>query len=264
MRNQTVHRTILILFIALTMAGAATIAQDSSNPASGTGWLGVMLGDVQAEPADDDGATGVRVRRVLQDGPAMKGGLRAGDIIKEVEGARVNSAGDLIRTVSGMDSGSWITMKIDRRGKSREIRARLDGRPENTSGLKYREGYVGIQAIDLPETLQTHFGAPEKSGVMVSEVDDGSPGYVSGLEPGDVVFEVDGEPVRSSSYLRELLQGAGVGNTLTIRAMRNGLAIVVESEVIDLPDEAREEAERRLKDMRRRRSTGRQDRNSDD
>ncbi len=262
MRDQTVHRTILILFIALIMTGAAAIAQDNSNPASGTGWLGVMLGE--AEPSDDDSAAGVRVRRVLQDGPGMKGGLRAGDIIKEVEGVLVDSAGDLIRTISGMDTGSWITMKIHRRGKSREIRARLDGRPENTSGLKYREGYAGIQAIDLPETLQAHFGAPERSGVMVSEVDDGSPGHVSGLEPGDVVFEVDGEQVRSSGQLRELLGGAGVGNTLEIRAMRSGLAIVVECEVIELPDEAREQAARQINEMHRRRSIRRQDRNSDD
>ncbi len=256
------RRTVVALCFALMLAGAVTLAQDSRNPEAGKGWLGVLLGDVR--PADDDDNPGVRVRRVLEDGPAMKAGFRAGDIIKEVGGTPVNSTSDLIRVISAMDSGAWITTKIDRRGKSREIRARLDGRPEQTSGMKYREGYVGIQSIDLPEALRKHFGAPDRTGVMVSLVDDGSPGHVSGLELGDLVFEVDGQPVRSSGHLQELLGSGGVGNKLEIRVMRSGLEIVVEPEVADVPDAFREQADRMLQDMRQRRSTGRRGRNSGD
>lgn len=252
MKERRNRRTALVLFAVLLAACAAATAQDSRNPLSDTGWLGVLLGDVQQAESSDENP-GVRVRRVLEDGPAMKAGFRAGDIIKEVDGTLVNSTSELIQAIGGLDSGAWIAMKIERRGKSREIRARLDGRPKQTAGLKYREGYVGIQAIDLPEKLRTHFGAPEGNGVMISEVDDGSPGQVSGLELGDLVFEVDGQPVRSSGHLRELLGSGGVGNELEIRVMRAGLEIVVETAVVDVPDE-----------MRRRRSTGRQGRNPGD
>ena len=97
---------------------------------------------------------------------------------------------------------------------------------------------------------------------MISQIDDGSPGHVSGLELGDLVFEVDGEPVRSSGHLRELLGSGGVGNELEIRVMRNGLEIVVESEVVDVPEDVRAETDRMREEMRRRRSTGRRGRNS--
>ena len=274
MKERSANRTILALCLAMMLGASAAMAQDSRSPESGSGWLGVLLGDVRpTDNRDDDPAgleslatenPGVRVRRVLEDGPAMKAGFRAGDIIKEVDGVQVNSTSDLIRAISGLDAGSWISLKIDRRGKSREIRARLEGRPAQTSGLKYREGYVGIQAIDLPEALRAHFGAPDGNGVMISMVDDGSPAHVSGLELGDLVFEVDGEPVRSSGHLRELLGSGGVGNSLEIRVMRNGLEIVVETEVVDIPEEIREQTDQRIEEMRRRRSTGRQGRNPGD
>ena len=265
------HRILPVLCMTLLIASGAAQAQGVRNPSSGSGWLGVLLGDVRpADNRDEDPAgldalaaenLGVRVRRVLQDGPAMKAGFRAGDIIKEVDGTLVNSTSELIQAISGLDSGAWITMKIDRRGKNREIRARLDGRPEQTAGLRYREGYVGIRAIDLPEALRTHFGAPDGAGVMVSLVEDGSPGHVAGLELGDLVYEVDGEPVRSSGHLRELLGSGGVGNELEIRVMRNGLEMVMEPEVIDVPEETRAEADRMREEMRRQRSSRRPDRN---
>jgi S1-C subfamily serine protease len=254
MKERPAVRYALVVCLVLWAAIAAAAAQDNGNPPTGTGWLGVLLGDVRQATEDETGANaGVRVRRVMEDGPAMKAGFRAGDVIKEVDGTRVNSTAELIQAISGLDSGAWITMKIDRRGKSREIRARLDGRPEQTSGLKYRNGYVGIKAIDLPEALRAHFGAPEGNGVMVSFIDEGSPAQVSGLELGDLVFEVDGEPVRSSGHLRELLGSGGVGNELEIRAMRGGLEIVVEAAVIDAPEQVREQSDRMLQEMRRRR-----------
>jgi S1-C subfamily serine protease len=253
------------LFSFLLLAGLAAFsgldavqAQQRTSPASGTGWMGVLLGEAPS--------SGVLISRVLEGGPAMKSGLRAGDIIVEVDGAVVESTRGLISAVSGLDSGSWISMKVDRKGKKRELKVRLDGRPENLRTLKYREGYIGVDAIDIPESLREHFGAPENAGVMVSEVSEGDPAYIAGLELGDVIYEVNGTEVRSTRHLLGLIGGGGVENELEIRLMRHGLEIVLEPTVTATPDEAlqaREQAIRELKQQLKQERNQRQRRNPD-
>ena len=232
----------------------AVQAQQRTSPASGTGWMGVMLGEAPS--------SGVLISRVLEGGPAMKSGLRAGDIIVEVDGIKVESTAGLINAVSGLDAGSWISMKVDRKGKKRELKIRLDGRPENLRSLKYREGYIGVDAIDIPEALRKHFGAPEDAGVMVSEVKEGDPAYIAGLELGDVIYEINGTTVRSAGHLLSLIGGGGVENGLEIRLMRNGLEIALEATVIDTPEEAIQAREQAIQEMRRQRVL-RQRRNTD-
>ncbi len=258
------------LFAALLLAAAGPGSAQGkpssrSNPAAGTGWIGVVLGNGPNRPAGPRDLVGgdqersrpeVQVSRVVLDGPAMKSGLRAGDRILEVDGVPVESVSGLIAAVSSHDVGSWIGLKIERKGKRREIRVRLDGRPERVRSLRFREGYIGMKAIDLPGTLRTHFGAPEDAGVMISQVADGGPAYTAGMEPGDVVYEVDGIPVRSAAHLRSLVAGGGVENKLEIRLMRDGLEIVLEAKVEDIPDEVLEEREKNREDRLGGRSSG--------
>jgi S1-C subfamily serine protease len=74
---------------------------------------------------------------------------------------------------------------------------------------------------------------------MISEIEEGSPAWHAGFEVGDVVFEVDGDPIGSVGDLAARVVGAGVGNAVEFRAVRDGVEIVLEAvlESVPKPDE---------------------------
>jgi len=188
-------------------------------------WLGVQLGR-----SSDSSLEGVPVYRVIEGSPADKGGLRARDLITGVDGHAVLNNRELIERIQVHDTGSWIALTIDRSGNERDLRVRLTERPESGK-MSPRTGWIGLRAIALPPELREHFGAPKDAGVMISSIETGSPAESAGFELGDVVYEMEGRPVKSPAQLYNLLAGAGVGNEAEFLLMRWGLEVVVEATV---------------------------------
>lgn len=234
----TVMRIVMRSLPVVALAALSCLAIPAQEPPEReSGWLGVVLGGVRDPGADEVSPEGaaVRVTQVVVDSPAMEAGLRAGDIVRTLDGIEIAGRDDLIRRIGSVEPGSWIELGVERKGEERDLRIRLDIRPAQTRGLEVRNGWIGIEAIDLPQTLQDHFGAPDGAGAMVSRVTDGSPGHVAGFELGDVVYEADGVPVRSGGHLTRLIRGGGVENMLEFHVMRDGVEIVLEAEIIDEP-----------------------------
>ncbi len=82
--------------------------------------------------------------------------------------------------------------------------------------------FLGVQLSELTPELRTHFGVPEDAGVMVGKVVDGSPALRAGLQVGDIVTAVDGEPVASSSALARAIGGHEDGDTVVLEVWRDG------------------------------------------
>ena len=81
-------------------------------------------------------------------------------------------------------------------------------------------GFLGVELRELTPELQTHFGAPEGSGVLVASVSDDSPAAAAGIRVGDVVTAVDGLAVESTRDLsREIRQRPGA--TVAIELYRD-------------------------------------------
>ncbi|MDE2691038.1 MAG: PDZ domain-containing protein [Acidobacteriota bacterium] len=96
---------------------------------------------------------------------------------------------------------------------------------ERGSRLHLRHGggaFLGVQLSDLTPELRTHFGVPEDAGVMVGKLVDGSPAFRAGLEVGDIVTAVDGEPVASAAALARAIRGHEDGNTVVLEVWRDG------------------------------------------
>jgi serine protease Do len=83
-----------------------------------------------------------------------------------------------------------------------------------------RRSYLGIQVQDLTPELASALGIEARHGVVVRELEDGSPGKAAGLEPGDVILEVDGHDVRDRSEFDERAAAAAVGSTLKLSIQR--------------------------------------------
>jgi len=78
----------------------------------------------------------------------------------------------------------------------------------------WNRGRLGVGVQDLTDQLGEYFGAPE--GVLVTSVDENSPGSAAGLRAGDVITSIDGESVRSTGDLRRRLNAASGETTITI------------------------------------------------
>ena len=82
--------------------------------------------------------------------------------------------------------------------------------------------FLGVQLSELTPELRTHFGVPDDAGVMVGKVVDDSPALRAGLEVGDIVTAVGGEPVASASALSRAIRGHGDGDTVVLEVWRDG------------------------------------------
>lgn len=230
-------RLFLIVMILPLLSTQAFPFQAAS--AEAKGWMGVYLDNDLVEGGgaaqDSDILSSVVVRRVVEDSPAARAGLRARDRIISIDGAPATDYRSLVSRVGRMAPGAWVNLDLRRGERDLQVRVRLGERPARMGTLRPREGWIGMEVLDLTPALRAHFGAPEDAGVMVSHIEAGSPAEAGGLLLGDVIFDLYGHPAASSREMAQRIAGGGIGNTLEITLMRNGSEMVVETVVATAP-----------------------------
>jgi len=229
---------VLSLFLIVSVAAADTAPAPATTAPADPGWLGVSLGSSAAEPGVGLEGTpeGVKVVGIAHGSPAQRAGLRVRDIILSVDGKPVSTPKDVIAIVTSLSPGASLALSVSRKGEERLVTPSLATRPTDAALMKMFDGWIGVDAIELPASLREHFGAPAEAGVMISMVKAGGPAEAAGLDVGDVVFEVDGEPVRSLNTLRNLIASSGIDNRVEMRVMRNGAEVVLEPLVASRPE----------------------------
>jgi serine protease Do/serine protease DegQ len=85
-----------------------------------------------------------------------------------------------------------------------------------------RRGRIGLQVHDLTPELAEAFGIEDLDGAVVSQVLPDSPAAAAGLEPGDVVVAVDGQPISGQADLRNQIGLLPVGSKVELRYIRDG------------------------------------------
>jgi membrane-associated protease RseP (regulator of RpoE activity) len=83
-----------------------------------------------------------------------------------------------------------------------------------------RRGFIGVTLLEITPELRAHFGAPKDAGVLVSDVESGTPAAKAGLEVGDVITEIDGKRVESSRDLSRGIRSRKAGETVQLDIVR--------------------------------------------
>lgn len=83
-------------------------------------------------------------------------------------------------------------------------------------------GWMGVQIQPITEDLAQTYRMPEAKGAVISDVTDNSPADKAGLEPGDVVVEVDGRQVEDNNDLSRYIASKAPGTTVRLKVLRNG------------------------------------------
>jgi serine protease Do len=145
--------------------------------------------------------------------PAQEAGLRNGDVIVSVDGRPITNTRHLIDYVAAKTPGTEITVDYRRNGKPMSTTVTLQERPENGGAAievepaeESETEWLGLQYQDLTPGLREMHGIPEAiAGVWITEVAATSPLIDEGVEPGDVVAEVNGNPVSNVEEFEERL-----------------------------------------------------------
>ncbi|HXG56239.1 MAG TPA: PDZ domain-containing protein [Vicinamibacterales bacterium] len=235
------------------------------------GRLGVSIRDVGTEDANGQSPNvGVIIETVDEHSAAEKAGIKQGDVLVEFDGERVRSVRQFTRLVSetpggrtvtaaAMRGGSRVSLSITPREGSAHFlqggefealemfrdlgvtrptfpqRPAMPGAPAAQvapllESLLWRgTNRLGVTVGELSPQLAEYFGT--KDGVLVSAVDDNSAASKSGVKAGDVITNVNGQPVDSSSELRRRLARLDAGEEFSLGIVREKKRMTLKGKV---------------------------------
>lgn len=107
---------------------------------------------------------------------------------------------------------------------------------------RVQRGWLGILIQDVTRELAESFGMARPAGALVAQVMAGSPAHKAGIRVGDVVIEYDGREIGTSAELPPLVGRSGIGESITVKVMRDGKPRTLKVSVGELPEEASAEA----------------------
>jgi serine protease Do len=258
-------KTILILCLAAVSGFAQTRAPQRSHSATlhragSLGYLGVGVVDltddrVKALKLKDD--SGVEVRKVDENSPASKAGLKEDDVVLDVNGKTIDNIEQFQSTIGEIQPGTKVNLTIWRDGAKRTIAATLAERPDNAfpylgpdspnapmppmpplpqafgnavPAFPADAPAVGFYGATLNSQMAGFFGV--KEGVLVWEVAPRTSAERAGLKAGDVVVKVNGTPVTNPREITGLVRSSGK-KMIVFTVVRNKKEMTLNVEVSD-------------------------------
>jgi serine protease Do len=233
-------------------------------------YLGVGVAEIDSERAKVlklREEHGVEVTMVEEDGPAAKAGIKAGDVVLEYNGQRVEGTAQFVRLVRETPSGRQVRLLVNRNGSTQTLTATLGERrlsgmhipalgpefsrdmeklQENLQGLRWqmpdvptgfmswRSGMLGVEAEGLNPQLAEFFGV--KEGVLVRSVVKDSPAEKGGLKAGDVITKIGETKVTSPREVGNALRSLSSRKNVPVHLIRNKQETTVSVSLDERPE----------------------------
>jgi len=115
---------------------------------------------------------------------------------------------------------------------SAQVLAKSKSMPAPTAGAKESQKTLGIQTQDLSVEIAALLNIPQKTGVLITDVAQGSVAMAAGIERGDVITKANDQPIQSSRELERFIQFKKTANRIKLELIKKGKLTVIE---IDLP-----------------------------
>ena len=208
------------------------------------GYIGITMNQAAIDEETQDyyglpDRNGVLVSRVEPGGPADRAGLRGGDIIREVDGARVRDNSDLIAKISSLMPGDDVDLKVFREGRYLDLTAELADRAEglaaqiNNPGARdprsrERESApseasglgITVESLDNYRDQLEQLGLEGNvAGVIITDVEYDSQASDKGLQPRMIVTSINDAEIGSLEDWNEAIDGLRPGSTVKLEVL---------------------------------------------
>jgi len=204
------------------------------------GHLGVTIQPITSDMAATLGlkdARGVIVNSVEQGSPAERAGLKQGDVITVINGTQIDESNSLRNIIASAAPGTEVTMTVLRDGREQQLRATLGELPSQSTGRSTGgsgpgggmsdEDRLGLTVTPMTPELAARLRLRRDArGLVITDVDSEGAAAAAGLQPGDVIEQVNRQSVRSSEDLKSALSRAG-SRPLLLFINRRGSSVYV-------------------------------------
>jgi serine protease Do len=197
------------------------------------GWLGVTIQNVTPELATSFGlkkAEGALVGDVSENSPASRAGIERGDIIIDYNGAHVEDAHQLPALVAATKVGKTVSVTVLRNGEKRALSVTVAEMPAGAAAAAGQQAETegwGLRVSDITPDVAQQFNLSQTKGVVVTEVAPNSPADQAGLQPGDVIAQVNRHTVDNVADYRRLVAKASNAKQLLLLVERQGEGLFV-------------------------------------
>jgi serine protease Do len=193
------------------------------------GWLGVMIQEVTPDLKEKLGlsdADGALVADVTSGGPAEKAGIQRGDVIVGFNGKEIKEMKELPFLVASSPVGSEAKVDIVRNGKPMSVTVTLGRLTDEEEGAPVETRLeLGMSLETLTSDKAAAMGLSGTEGVIVSQVAPGSPAAEAGIRLGDVIVEVDKNPVGNVEDFEAAVAKFNPGDTMLLLVKRRGATL---------------------------------------
>lgn len=194
-------------------------------------WLGVVIQDVLPGMEKQFGVApgeGVVVADVVPDSPAERAGIQSGDVVVSVDGRPVHNTNELQTEIMYRGVGERVQVGIVRDGRELTLSVVLGERPLEEvvapapSPSEEAPQKFGLTVQDVTPELAQRYGLPRTEGVVVVAVESGSRAYWAGIREGDVILEVDRQPIHTLADWNQIVAEIPEDETVLLTVLRAG------------------------------------------
>ncbi len=193
------------------------------------GFIGVNIQDVTDDLAQSLSLKvkkGALVSEVVEGGPADKAGVKRGDVITGFNGHEIKDSHELASTVAATPVDREAPLRIIRDGKEMTLHVKV-GKLESKELVTARseetsQGKWGLQLQELTPDIARHLGVKGDKGVLVAGVQPGSPAENASVQRGDVILEVNRQPVKGVEDMKEKIEKSRTKDSLLLLIQRGG------------------------------------------
>ena len=198
------------------------------------GWLGVSIQDLPKDLADYFGIEdrqGVLIADVVPGDPADLAGVRAQDIVVEINGEKVKDSKALLKKVANLKVGTTANLKILRDGKTKVIKVKVakrdDAKIVSQKQPERIKADLGIQVADLTPETTSRFNISDTEGVVVTGLEPGGKGAEAGIQPGDIVKGINRLEIRDVNDYERVMEKLKDGDEVSFLIKRPDFGFLV-------------------------------------
>jgi serine protease Do len=192
------------------------------------GWLGVTIQDLTAELAANFGLekpAGALVSDIFNASPAERAGIMRGDIIIEFGGKEITNVSSLRNAVARTSIGSATDITVVRNRKRKRFRITISEFPKELSDVSSqvqdvvpdREVMAGLGVTELTDSIAKQLGINQSvTGVVVVDVEPGTPAHEAGIRKGDLIQEVNSKRIKNINDWEKAISSLDPGDMVVL------------------------------------------------